>query len=149
MLMWISTAIAYPCCTWILLCYCVPMLHMGLPLLLRTRVAYWICLAIAYPCCIGDCLCYCLSIDAAYGFVTRNVTPVPLTPCLSFMPRVSRCLLLFQGYWVYWYFQTRKKVAIFTKLRRLRKFVFLQYALQYISGSMLCLTMASMVFSFR
>ena len=28
------------------------MLHMRLPLLLRTRVAYGICLAIAYPCCI-------------------------------------------------------------------------------------------------
>ena len=48
---WILLAIAYPCCIWAF-AIAHPCCIRDLPLLLRTRVAYGICLAIAYPCCI-------------------------------------------------------------------------------------------------
>ena len=77
---------------------------------------YYGCFAIAYPFCIRDlplllptgiaykiCLRYCLpalTLKVIWPSASHQPPPPPLPPCLSFLPLVSRCLLLFQGCWI-------------------------------------------------
>ena len=126
-------AIAYLCSIWdlplllptcvpygIYLCYCLPVFHMGFTF------------AIAYPCCIRD-LPLLLPTCVPYGIYLRYCLPVLhmelwpaashqplLLPCLSFLPLVSRCLLLFQGCWVNCFFSWIGKGGI-TNLCAYRK----------------------------